>query len=300
MSIPWGYWLGNRSEYLAIPALCKLGFTVPVPRQEDHFGVDFIVHLARMVDETVVPSGKSFGIQIKSNKDPLVFDKQPKRDCLYDSTLPFFLGVVNRQNLTLAVYNTLNRLFFYWDNSETDFTMTVGGEGDDIPKPDREKRTSGTGKPILEIDISEPGTSQGRSAEIEVLQSTMRSWIDLEKENLSLKEQGIGLLFRPPAYDTNEPLKGDTERIEMDRFSYTKFARPDSLPRVCRATEKALASLSFCLRRTQVNVLHPIAKQMDRMHPEADALRKKCETLRKDWSVTDELPATPSPSSSSG
>jgi hypothetical protein len=66
MSIPFGYSLGNRSEYLAIPALTKLGFTVPVPRQEDHFGVDFIVHLANLEGRTVHPTGKSFGIQIKS------------------------------------------------------------------------------------------------------------------------------------------------------------------------------------------------------------------------------------------
>ncbi len=28
MSIPYGFHQGNRSEYLAIPALCKLGFVV--------------------------------------------------------------------------------------------------------------------------------------------------------------------------------------------------------------------------------------------------------------------------------
>lgn len=31
MSVPFPFLLGNRSEYLAIPALTKLGFTVPVP-----------------------------------------------------------------------------------------------------------------------------------------------------------------------------------------------------------------------------------------------------------------------------
>lgn len=34
----------------------------------------------------------------------------------------------------------------------------------------------------------------------------MRSWIDLENENLSLKEQGIGLVFVPPTYTKNQPL----------------------------------------------------------------------------------------------
>ncbi|MEN6577256.1 MAG: hypothetical protein ABFD90_13005 [Phycisphaerales bacterium] len=293
MSIPLGFWQGNRSEYLAIPALCKLGFTVPVPRQEDHFGMDFIVHLAKTVDQTVVPSGESFGIQIKSNEDTLVFDKQPKRDYLYGSTLPFFLGIVNRQNLTLTVYNTLNRLNFFWMLGPTrEFTLAVGGDGDGIPKPDFRGRSGLTGKPILEIRISEPATSWERSHEIEALQSTMRSWIDLENENLSLKKQGIALLFWPSTYSKNKPLG---ESIERETYSHTKFAGPDSLPNICKATEKALTSLSFYLRKLPVDdVADDVARQMDAMHPKADSLRDDCETLRSKWKVDAGPPATPS------
>lgn len=279
MSIPMGFWQGNRSEYLAIPALCKLGFTVPVPRQEDHFGVDFIVHLANRVDQTIVPSGKSFGIQIKSNEDPLVLDKQHKRDGLYSSTLPFFLGVINRKDLTLTVYNTLNRLNFYWMFGPTrDFTLTVADEVDGIPKPDFEKRTGGTGRPILEISISEPATSWERSREIDVLQSAMRSWIDLENENLSLKEQGIALLFWPSTYIKNKPLAGGFEGIEPKTCSHTKFAGPDSLPHVCRATEKALISLSFYLRKMpRANVPADVDRQMKEMCQRVDSLKAECE-----------------------
>lgn len=296
MSIPFGRYQGNRSEYLAIPALSRLGFTVPVPRQEDHFGIDFIVHLAKNVNNVVVPTGRAFGIQIKSNKDPLVFNEQHKRDCLYASSLPFFLGVVSRQDLTLTVYNMLNRLNFFWMlGPERDFTLTVDDEGDGIPKPDFEKRTGGTGKPILEIDISEPGTPRERSDEIEVLQSTMQSWINLENENLSLKEQGIALLFWPSTYAKNKPLGEGIERIEPKTWPHTKFAGPDSLPHVCKATEKALTSLSFYLRKLpRVNVSADIATQMDGMHPEADSLRHECEILRKQWNLDRGLPATPS------
>jgi hypothetical protein len=106
MAIPFGFYQGNRSEYLAIPALSKLGFTIPVPRQEDHFGVDFIVHLADMIDNTFTPTGKSFGIQIKSDKEPLTFDKQADINCLYGSSLPFFLGVVSRESLNLTIYSS--------------------------------------------------------------------------------------------------------------------------------------------------------------------------------------------------
>lgn len=296
MSIPTGFWQGNRSEYLAIPALCKLGFTVPVPRQEDHFGVDFIVHLARTIDQTIAPSGKSFGIQIKSNEAPLVFDEQHKRDCLYGSSLPFFLGVVDRKNLTLTVYNTLNRLNFYWMLGPTkDFTLTVESTGDGIPKPDFREGTGGTGKPILEIDISEPATSEERSRDIEVLQTTMRSWIDLEDENLSLKEQGIALLFWPSTYAKNRPLG---EGIEQRTCPHTKFAGPDSLPNICKATEKTLTSLSFYLRKLpRDNVPQNVVSQMSAMHPKADSLRAECEALRREWKTDTGPPAAPSSSS---
>lgn len=296
MSIPFGFYQGNRSEYMAIPALSRLGFTIPVPRQENHFGVDFIVHLAKNVDNVVVPTGKAFGIQIKSDKETLAFDTPDRRDCVYNSSLPFFLGVVSRRDLTLTVYNTLNRLSFFWMlGPQTSFSLAVTEGGDGVPKPDFEGRVGGTGKPIIEISISEPSTSGQRSGQIEMLQSTMQSWIDLENENLSLKEQGIALLFWPSTYATNRPIKKG--RIETETFSYTKFAGPSSLPQVCRATERALVSLSFYLRKMpRANVPDLLGNQMDEMHPKADALRRECETLRKNWHDDKGPPAMPSES----
>ncbi len=284
MCIPYGFYQGNRSEYLAIPALSKLGFTVPVPRQEDHFGIDFIVHLAKIIDDVVTPTGRAFGIQIKSNRDPLTFNTQGRRDCLYSSSLPFFLGVVSRQDLTLSVYNTLNRLHFFWMRGPKEpFSLIVDDEGNGIPKPDFGKYTGGTGKPILEIDISEPRTPQKRMDDIEVLQSTMQTWIDLENDNLSLKEQGIALLFWPSTYAKNTPLRGG---IESKEYSYTKFAKRDSLPHVCRATEKALTSLSFYLRKLpRDNIPADVAHQMDGMHPKVDSLKAECELFRTTYAA---------------
>ena len=69
MSIPFGYLQGNRSEYLAIPALTKIGFVIPVPRQEDHFGVDFVVHYR--IWWTIL------SIQLEN---PLVFRSNPIRN----------------------------------------------------------------------------------------------------------------------------------------------------------------------------------------------------------------------------
>ena len=278
MSIPIGYSLGNRSEYLAIPALTKLGFTVPVPRQEDHFGVDFIVHLASLEDQTVHPTGKSFGIQIKSNQEPLVFNEQHKRDCLYDSSLPFFLGVVSRQDLTLTVYNTLNRLNCFWlYGHKRDLSLVFAGRGGGLPKPDYKDGhcLAYTGKPILKISIAEPTDSEDRLGEIKTLQSTMESWIDLENQDLSLKEQGVALFFWPADYKSNVPLRADVEHR-----SYTKYASWSSFRNICSATGRVLTAFSYYLRN-----LTPDAQELEmkRLMTSAldntQALEGKCKDL---------------------
>ncbi len=246
MSIPFGFLQGNRSEYLAIPALTKLGFTVPVPRQEDHFGIDFIVHLAELIDNTVYPKGKSFGIQIKSNHDSLDFDNQKKRDCLYDSALPFFIGVISRENLTLTIYNTVNRLNYYWvGDPKKDFTLTFDGNMHGLPPVKIEEKIIPTGNPILEINISEPSTPPERSQEIRKLESIIESWIDLENENLSLKQLRVPLVYCPTSYSINTPLPK-----EIDKLSHTKQASWNSFPCLCNTLKKNVDTSNVLSRQT--------------------------------------------------
>lgn len=239
---PFGFYQGNRSEYLAIPALSKLGFTIPVPRQEDRFGIDFIVHLARLEDNTVIPIGKSFGIQIKANNDPLVFNGQEERDCLYESTIPFFLGVVSRENLTLTIYSTLTRLCFFWMKGPNQpFKIIPKSTGDGLVAPNHKEGNVWTGKPILEIDIGEKPTAEDRLEEIQNLQATMKDWIKLENDILSLKEQKVPIVWRPLSYETNKPF---SQGMKLDCIRY---ANPTTLPDICTAVLKTLTSLAFYL-----------------------------------------------------
>lgn len=239
--IPWGYYQGNRSERIAFPALSKLGFTVPIPRQEDHFGIDFIVHLASIEENTVRPLGLSFGIQVKSARKPVIFDSQEARDSLFNSQLPFFLGVVNRETLVLEVYNTLARLCFLWMKDSTrPFQLVFKDTGEGLKAPNYNKGKVWTGKPILTVNVKDPPTSKERLAEIHNLQSTMESWITLENEVLSLKQQRVPIVFRPTNYETNRPVKIQA----CERIAYSN---PKTLPNICVATEKVLDSLTCYL-----------------------------------------------------
>lgn len=240
--IPWGFYQGNRSEYLAIPALSKLGFTIPIPRQEDQFGVDFIVHLAYMKERTVVPSGRSFGIQIKSRMDPIVFHKQEDRDSLFNSNMPFFIGVVNRESLSLTIYSTLARLRLFWMKG-LNFEFEIAFKETNVARepPDYKSKQVYTGKPIVKIGLVEPSTSNERLDEFQNLQLTMEDWIKLENENLSLKEQKVPLVFLPKTYETNKPFPLGLP------LTCIKYAAVGSLPDICKATAKNLESLEYYL-----------------------------------------------------
>jgi len=245
--IPWGFYQGNRSQALAVPGLSKLGFTVPVPREEDHFGIDFIVHLACLDKNVIRPLGKSFGIQIKSNKEPLVFKKQRERDCLYNSAIPFFLGVVSRQTLTLTIYNTQGRLCFFWMKGRAcPFELIPKSTGPGLKAPDYDSGKVWTGKPILKISLKDPSTSQQRLKEIRELQTTISSWINLESQMLSLKEQDVPIVWRPQSYKTNKPL--EMSNANSNKIARVAYFRPSTLPNICMATEKTLDSLSCYLK----------------------------------------------------
>jgi prephenate dehydrogenase len=69
----------------------------------------------------------------------------------------------------------------------------------------------------------------------------MESWVRLENEMLSLKQQKVPIVFRPLAYAINQPIGGRFERIA--------YSNPNTLPDICAATEKVLDSLDCYLRQ---------------------------------------------------
>jgi hypothetical protein len=142
------------------------------------------------------------------------------------------------------------------------------------------KREAGTGKPILQINIREPETSHQRLEEIQSLQSTIESWINLENENLSMKEQRIPIVFFPTNYATNKPIADP----DIERHSHVRFAGPDSLINICKTTEKVLTSLSFYLQKLPDDVGSEVAALMKSTREQTESLKKRCEELRQKWS----------------
>ena len=99
---------GSYAEYLAIYLLSNLGFTTPVPRQED-YGVDLFCSLNQKTDNRTVV-GDSYAVQIKSSFNSVSYGKSGKKadrsqiDFLFNLKIPFFLGVVDLSTDSLNIY----------------------------------------------------------------------------------------------------------------------------------------------------------------------------------------------------
>jgi len=110
-----GWHEGDRSEYLALFAFSTIGYCSSVPRQFDHFGVDFFAHLARWKDKTLVATGRAVCAQVKSSTDPVLLETPEHLKCLYEPSVPFFYVIIDKNEHTIRVHTTIDRLNAYWE-----------------------------------------------------------------------------------------------------------------------------------------------------------------------------------------
>lgn len=107
---PSGFHDGDRSEYLAAFAFDTIGYSVPVPRQEDRFLVDLLVHLARRDDqERLVPQGIVFCVQVKSDKSPIGI-RAEHVEWLNKFMAPLYISVVDKTKQILEIFHTMRRI----------------------------------------------------------------------------------------------------------------------------------------------------------------------------------------------
>lgn len=250
--IPYGLHEGNRSEFLGWFALSTIGFAVPVPRQSDQFGVDFLVHLARRAQgknnegnktDNMVATGKVFQLQIKSDNKPVVAEGEEAMDCLLHSTSPFFVGVVSKKESSICIYPTTNRLCFAGVN-ETKRLQLVPGKTNDrmaIPKDDTDEVH--LGKPIAEFDLDDLDASSGKKEQRQLFFDVMYSWTVFEEWMLAWITDGMPFAAVPYAYETNRPL-------EYDQLEVVHTDQPVHLPKLLKSINKnmQLVSLYFNTR----------------------------------------------------
>lgn len=100
---------GWQSEHLAKFILSKFSFVAEPSTVSDDVGSDFFCTLFKIEDKKYLLPQNSFAIQIKSkkdmqrNKNKIVITK--KTNYLNNLEIPFFVGVVDRDNLKMEIFS---------------------------------------------------------------------------------------------------------------------------------------------------------------------------------------------------
>ena len=109
-SIPFGFYQGSRSEYLAVYILSRLSIVTPVPREGD-FGIDLIGHLAKREGRKFIV-GAPFAVQVKTQGTPFEYPASPgakgndEVKWLLSQTMPFLIAIADRTTSRLKLYST--------------------------------------------------------------------------------------------------------------------------------------------------------------------------------------------------
>jgi hypothetical protein len=201
-----GFHEGDRSEYLALFAFSTVGHCVPVPRQEDHFFTDLIVHLfSRPQGKTLRLSGLEFGIQIKSDNQDIAIRSEDQKRAFYRSLRPHLIAIVDKRGKELRVYTTIHRLRLAWTDQEKDVDLVFDGETTfDVPYEIGKNRFL-LGKPILQLDLGalDHDDAEKRDQARGLLWSVMASWVEFELVAITGRRNFFPGIHLPLGYQTN-------------------------------------------------------------------------------------------------
>ncbi|MEP7238808.1 MAG: hypothetical protein ABI685_13110 [Ferruginibacter sp.] len=205
------FYKGNLSELLADYLLSSIGITTPTRRQFD-IGIDFYCNLSDN-ESGYLTFGYPFLIQIKSKSSPKILYggkthknwKIQKIEWLFRNEIPLFIGIVDKKNHSMCIYDTSGLWQLFLLNEKRNFSQVLLVTGDFEINEWREnvktKQLTGwenttsdgvqyivnMGNPIVEItsqDVDNPIILK-RKKEI------FRNIIQIEQRNINHRNLGI-------------------------------------------------------------------------------------------------------------
>lgn len=213
-TVPFGFYQGTRSEYLATYLLSRLSIVTPVPREGD-FGIDLICHLVKRCGRQL-EVGVPFSVQVKTEARELCYPTKPGEEhnlevkWLLDQSVPFLIAIVNRREQCMQLYSTwpLTKLKYEKGYAFRQITLLLGTHENGTQEPLWDEHTgTGTvdlGKPILELapqDVEE-------NERADSLAKVLRYWVELDLENYTNKLAGVCYVQGHSTYTTNEVPSG--------------------------------------------------------------------------------------------
>lgn len=227
----YGWHEGDRSEHLALFAFSTIGFCASVPRQNDHFVVDFFVHLARWEDKTLVPTGRAVCAQVKSDANPVLLEKPDHLKCLLEPAVPFFYVVIDKQGHSIRVYTMVDRLNAFW-SGWTGRVWVVPGEGAAVGHLAKAKdgdKFLYLGKPVYEKQLAVLEDDATKKTERALFLNVIEAWATWEQIHLGSKEARFPLYARYKDYKTNEAPSPDALEVQ-----HLYYPTPSFLDAYCR------------------------------------------------------------------
>ena len=216
---------GTRSEYLAQYALSAFGTAIPVPHPEDS-GIDLYCTLGVKVGRRFLIKNY-YLVQVKSSNDPIVYNGKEEVKWLLSHNYPFLICVVNKKAARIELYqtNVLSTLsaktfittisLYPQSNQEKDYFPEI------IDDTDVELYL---GDPVVKFSVQNFDKKDFR----EKISQTLKSWIELDQENIDLKSTGFSLYRIPETWKTNMPViakkfTGNFKDYQKNKEEETKF-----------------------------------------------------------------------------
>jgi hypothetical protein len=202
---------GDRSEYLAVYLLSRVGLVTQVPRQED-IGFDLICNVADQ-ESDLLSFNHHYAVTLKSDSTPTVelvppISKKDDRsytshyEWLFRLELPLFLGVVDKESQKISLYSMLPAWFVFHEIRPDEigiieFVPYNGGEetrsvgrpvdqGPDARAAGRKRFTVDLGYPIMVLDPADLRNNELLACK----KKSLRKAIELGGHNSQLAKMG--------------------------------------------------------------------------------------------------------------
>lgn len=201
---PYGFRIGDNAELLAEFVISRLAFTSKVPRTED-VGHDFICSLTER-EGNIFKAGPFFTVQVKSNKKPIIFEKDHEIEWIKKQENPFFICIASRDSLDIEIFSSWSLLLGILHKAGKRIKLIPGGDGEGFKQPETEDDLSEQriflGKPILKILANELIDNE----KVSYYATILRQWIEIDRENIVNRYAGMYWVIGPIEYETNQQL----------------------------------------------------------------------------------------------
>lgn len=195
--------LGDSAERLAEFIVGSFAFTTPVPYQID-IGVDSycVLHDPDVFQKEMVKAGLSFTLQVKSNRRPIKYLTRHAIEWVTNLDNPLFVCIVDRRKLRCQIYSTWNmqNALLLYGPMKTVLRVGRPSDGYQPPTVDGDTMYVPLGGPVLDLtpDMVVERDQANHWGQV------MRSWIKIDKENLTNRAVGLYWVSGPDQWVANQ------------------------------------------------------------------------------------------------